>query len=204
MHVRNFGAPVPFCAAVRRRHRGGRDLVDRDVNESADDARALVHRWVRAERARLPRRLRLRPRPWGVHHGVRRRPLCVLTAVCREGRAEVPVIYLESRWARTAATRRSARHAIEIGAAKSHSCSCERPTTIDMLHNIPVAGFMNRRRLCQLTATILTSDLTTYYMGFVKRHGDYHVTIQRRVDPIRWTRAWRWRNGKFNCLKMTR
>ena len=27
---------------------------------------------------------------------------------------------------------------------------------------IPGAGFMNRRRLCQLTAAILTSDLTTY------------------------------------------
>ena len=31
----------------------------------------------------------------------------------------------------------------------------------------------------------------------MKRHSDYLVTIQRRVDPIRWTRAWRWRNGKF-------
>ena len=46
---------------------------------------------------------------------------------------------------------------------------------------------MNRRRLCQLTAAILTSDLTTQ-VGFMKRHGDYHVTIQRRIDPIRWTR----------------
>ena len=26
----------------------------------------------------------------------------------------------------------------------------------------PGAGFMNRRRLCQLTAAILTSDLTTH------------------------------------------
>ena len=34
---------------------------------------------------------------------------------------------------------------------------------------------MNRRRLCQLTAAILTSDDT--YMGFMKRHSDYHVTI---------------------------
>ena len=51
---------------------------------------------------------------------------------------------------------------------------------------------MNRRRLCQLTAAILTSDLTTHnYVGFMKRHSDYHVTIERRVDPIRWTRAWR-------------
>ena len=49
---------------------------------------------------------------------------------------------------------------------------------------------MNRRRLCQLTAAILTSDLTTL-VGFMKRHSDYHVTTQRRVDPIRWTRAWR-------------
>ena len=31
----------------------------------------------------------------------------------------------------------------------------------------------------------------------MKRHSDYHVTIQRRVDPIRWTRARRWRNGKI-------
>ena len=52
----------------------------------------------------------------------------------------------------------------------------------------PWAGFMNRRRLCQLTAAILTSDT---YVGFMKRHSDYHATIQRRVDPIRWTRAWR-------------
>ena len=28
------------------------------------------------------------------------------------------------------------------------------------------AGFMNRRRLCQLTAAILTSDLTTHIHGF--------------------------------------
>ena len=28
------------------------------------------------------------------------------------------------------------------------------------------AGFMNRRRLCQLTAAILTSDLTTHLWGF--------------------------------------
>ena len=28
--------------------------------------------------------------------------------------------------------------------------------------NTPGAGFMNRRRLCQLTAAILTSDLTTH------------------------------------------
>ena len=35
---------------------------------------------------------------------------------------------------------------------------------------------MNRRRLCQLTAAILTSDLTTTYVGFMKRHSDYHVT----------------------------
>ena len=54
----------------------------------------------------------------------------------------------------------------------------------------PGAGFMNRRRLCQLTAAILTSDLTTH-VGFMKRHSDYHVTIQHRVDPIRWARAWR-------------
>ena len=33
------------------------------------------------------------------------------------------------------------------------------------------AGFMNRRRLCQLTAAILTSNLTTHnYVGFMKRH----------------------------------
>ena len=49
---------------------------------------------------------------------------------------------------------------------------------------------MNRHRLRQLTAAILTSDLTTHnYVGFMKRHSDYHVTIQRRVDTIRWTRA---------------
>ena len=48
---------------------------------------------------------------------------------------------------------------------------------------------MNRRRLCQLTAAIFTSDLTTHNVGFMKRHSDYRVTIQRRVDPIRWTRA---------------
>ena len=35
---------------------------------------------------------------------------------------------------------------------------------------------MNRRRLCQLTAAILTSDLTTH-VGFMKRHSDYHVTV---------------------------
>ena len=29
-------------------------------------------------------------------------------------------------------------------------------------HVIPGAGFMNRRRLCQLTAAILTSDLTKH------------------------------------------
>ena len=34
----------------------------------------------------------------------------------------------------------------------------------------------------------------------MKRHSDYRVTIQRRVDPIRW----RWRNGKFDCFKITR
>ena len=32
---------------------------------------------------------------------------------------------------------------------------------------------------------------TTHYVGFIKRHSDYHGAIQRRVDPIRWTRAWR-------------
>ena len=42
------------------------------------------------------------------------------------------------------------------------------------------------------------------YVGFMKRHSDYHVTIQHRVDPIRWTRAWRWRNGKVDCFKITR
>ena len=37
---------------------------------------------------------------------------------------------------------------------------------------------MNRRRLCQLTAAILTSDLTTHnYVGLMKRHSDYHVTV---------------------------
>ena len=36
---------------------------------------------------------------------------------------------------------------------------------------------MNRRRLCQLTAAILTSDLTTHYVGFMKRHSGYHVTM---------------------------
>ena len=36
---------------------------------------------------------------------------------------------------------------------------------------------MNRRRLCQLTAAILTSDLTTHNVGFMKRHSDYHVTV---------------------------
>ena len=65
------------------------------------------------------------------------------------------------------------------------------------------AGFLNRRRLCQLTAAILTSDLTTR-MFVLWSDSDYHVTIQRRVDPIRWTCAWRWRNGKFDCLKMMR
>ena len=35
---------------------------------------------------------------------------------------------------------------------------------------------MNRRRLCQLTAAILTGDLTKC-VGFMKRHSDYHVTI---------------------------
>ena len=29
------------------------------------------------------------------------------------------------------------------------------------------------------------------YVGFMKRHSNYLVTIQRRVDPIRWTRTWR-------------
>ena len=38
----------------------------------------------------------------------------------------------------------------------------------------------------------------------MKRRSDYHVTIQHRVDPIWWTRAWRWRNGKFDCFKLTR
>ena len=33
---------------------------------------------------------------------------------------------------------------------------------------------MNRRRLRELIAAILTSDLT---LGFMKRHSDYHVTI---------------------------
>ena len=32
---------------------------------------------------------------------------------------------------------------------------------------------MNRRMLCQLTAAILTSDLTTHYVGFMKQHSDY-------------------------------
>ena len=36
------------------------------------------------------------------------------------------------------------------GVAKIHKLACT-----------PGAGFMNRRRLCQLTAAILTSDLTT-------------------------------------------
>ena len=31
-----------------------------------------------------------------------------------------------------------------------------------VLRRRPGAGFMNRRRLCQLTAAILTSDLTTH------------------------------------------
>ena len=30
----------------------------------------------------------------------------------------------------------------------------------------PEAGFMNHRRLCQLTTAILTSDLTTHICGF--------------------------------------
>ena len=36
---------------------------------------------------------------------------------------------------------------------------------------------MNRRRLCQLTAAILTCDLTTHNVGSMKRHSDYHVTV---------------------------
>ena len=57
--------------------------------------------------------------------------------------------------------------------------------TQQMHTSTPGAGFMNRRRLCQLTAAILTSDLTTHNcVGFMKRHSDYRVTIQRRVDPI--------------------
>ena len=32
-------------------------------------------------------------------------------------------------------------------------------------------------------------DLTTH-VGFMKQHSNYLVAIQRRVDPIRWTRAW--------------
>ena len=63
------------------------------------------------------------------------------------------------------------------------------PKPVDSaLPELPGAGFMNRRRLCQLTAAILTSDLTTHnYVGFMKRHSNYLVTIQRRVGPIRWT-----------------
>ena len=34
--------------------------------------------------------------------------------------------------------------------------------TINEWNRLPGAGFMNRRRLCQLTAAILTSDLTTH------------------------------------------
>ena len=60
-----------------------------------------------------------------------------------------------------------------------------------------VAGYANLPQLFWLA-------INDTYVGFMKRHSDYHVTIQRRVDPIRWTRAWRWRNGKFDCFKITR
>ena len=43
---------------------------------------------------------------------------------------------------------------------------------------------MNRRRLCQLTTAILTSDLTTRtYVDFMKRHSDYHVTVPAPSRP---------------------
>ena len=48
---------------------------------------------------------------------------------------------------------------------------------------VDVYDFINRRRLCQLIAAILTSDLTSHNVDFMKRHSDYHATIQRRVDP---------------------
>ena len=63
---------------------------------------------------------------------------------------------------------------------------------------------MNRRRLCQLTAAILTSDLTTHICGF------YEATQQLSCNDT----APRWPNsmdarvamtyGKFDCFKMTR
>ena len=44
---------------------------------------------------------------------------------------------------------------------------------------------MNRRRLCQLTAAILTSDLTTHnYVGFMKRHSDYHVLYSAELTQF--------------------
>ena len=43
-----------------------------------------------------------------------------------------------------------------------HECHC---TDIQGERH-PGADFMNRRRLCQLTAAILTSDLTTHISGF--------------------------------------
>ena len=50
---------------------------------------------------------------------------------------------------------------------------------------------MNRRRLCQLTAAILTSDLMTRMRVLSSDTATIMQLYQRRVDPIRWTREWR-------------
>ena len=52
-----------------------------------------------------------------------------------------------------------------VEVAEEQPTMIERPLSIDdwgRLPNWSGAGFMNRRRLCQLTAAILTSDLTTH------------------------------------------
>ena len=41
------------------------------------------------------------------------------------------------------------------------------------------------------------------HVGFMKQDSDYHVILQHRVDQIRWTRAWRWRNGKLRASQVT-
>ena len=89
--------------------------------------------------------------------------------------------------------------AVYISKKRSHKCYTEL-----FFVQLPGAGFMNRRRLCQLTAAILTSDLTTRTRVLWSDTATIVWLYRRRVDPIRWTRAWRWRNGKFDCLLITR
>ena len=74
--------------------------------------------------------------------------VCVRTRACACVRACVRT-FLRTEYARS--------HACRILRIEFRSVYIDNPSP-----SWPEAGFMNRRRLCQLTAAILTSDLTTH------------------------------------------